>query len=413
MEQIASDHDLIFSTVDISFFTRLEGHELFQYDNCASQLESAGICVEIPLKTAMPDAPDNAWTFRYGPKERRVVLIPERLSALGFSVVSWIFNPREEHKKLFMLLLKAVSFRNCLIEKLVPREGRTGDGKKVAVPLGWLYLLGVQAEFQLHHGEYGDFAIFIGTLPSIRSSGVQQESPASIVPQGPSDTKKGEELEKLEREEHQTSLSDHIAFEISTPTCNATEKLYLGRSKQLIYDQVSSRKQGISNLNIGPRAVGVEVECPERESEEVTAFPVPINSLSHFVGMEMKGSAYGVLPARMEKLRQVLVKEGLFPEGENQSFLKYFTGDAHKSGERTKIFHFSDCRVQKKHLKQHNVREDQLNPSEHVYFRYNCHGREGFRVKCTAVGSGLWALSGPREDATSPTKTIVLTRDLG
>lgn len=165
MQMITDDHDLMLSDTDMSLFTLLEGHESFKYGDCFGQLESSGICVEAPKGTAMPEAPDNAWSFRFGPEQRKVVLVPERLSAIGFSVVSWIFTATEDYKRLYMILVNTVPFRNCLIEKLSSQKHTMGiDNKdtKIVIPMGWLYTLGVDSSFVLEHGEYGDFGTALG-----------------------------------------------------------------------------------------------------------------------------------------------------------------------------------------------------------------------------------------------------------
>lgn len=165
MREITNDHDLMLSDTDMDLFLCLKGQESFKAGNCAAQLESSGICVEFPKGTAMPKAPDNAWSFRYGPEQRKVVLVPELLTALGFSVISWIFTATEEYKPLFELLVKAVTFENSLIATLTAQEATNASsdkGEKIVIPMGWLYTLGVDSSFVLEHGEYGDFGAALG-----------------------------------------------------------------------------------------------------------------------------------------------------------------------------------------------------------------------------------------------------------
>lgn len=120
----------------------------------------------------MPTVPEDAWTFRYGRYQRRVVLVPQRLSALGFSLVSWIFTVTKDCEPLFRMLAGLVPFRNCLIDRLNAEKGKAeldsvDEEKNIVIPIGWLYMLDIEPSFLMQHGRYGDFATILGQKSAI------------------------------------------------------------------------------------------------------------------------------------------------------------------------------------------------------------------------------------------------------
>lgn len=110
-------------------------------------------------------APKDAWSFRFGPHQRRVVVVPEKLTALGFSLVSWIFTATRDCEPLLRMLGSSVRFRNCFIDRLRPEKvaSQLGGGEKsVVIPMGWLYTLDIAESFMTQHGRHGDFAVCLG-----------------------------------------------------------------------------------------------------------------------------------------------------------------------------------------------------------------------------------------------------------
>lgn len=412
MRDITNDHDLMLSDVDMNLFLRLEGLESFKYDDCAAQLDSSGICVEAPIGTAMPKTPSNAWSFQYGPEQRKVVLVPEKLTALGFSVLSWIFTATEEYKPLFQILAMSVRFRNCLIQRLSRKIAKRGlKNKKVVVPMGLLYTLGVERSFVQEHGEHGDFAAYLGTLESTLPA---QLSPSSIR------RKNASVLPRLERETQVSNagrpdgiMEEEVERNSGHPV---KERLYLNEQNHLMFDRVSQRRQGVIGFKIGRNALGnreelqAAVASSDQDRPRSRAFAFEIVSFSDFLGLQMRQSS---LVSRMKLLQVVLAKENVYPNGRNQGFLNLFMDSLPSAGTGEDIFIDPDCKAELKHLRQYGLKEHAF--SGYIFIPNGSKGSGFYQVECRPIGLEQWEVRGPLNDVDINSCCDIfpaLTRDL-
>lgn len=419
MREVTDDHDLNLSDADMNLFRHLEGQESFNYGDCTAQLKSSGICVEVPLGTPMPKAPDTAWSFQYGPDERKVIPVPEKLTALGFSVASWIFNSTEQYKGLFMILVNAVGFRNCLIERLASEEdtrARKGKGKKIVIPLGWLYRMDIDSSFVLEHGEYADFGAVLGTIwvrksPLSTQNSIFRKRQASASP-GCSTNEQ---------------IRDEATVKNPLSKRRVVDKLHLIQKNEnttrLCYESASGPKFEIKNFEGGVGAAGCKAKAVFEEAKkfqdqndrESQFSPFEIMSFSQFLGLPMEGSTRRSLESRLQWLHSKLAERCIYPNGTNQGFMNFFMGNLPQNGIRHNIFPKLDCRARKENLLNHSVMEGVSNPAEFIFIC--CSGvHKHYRVRCRQDSpDGLWLFSGPREDTERPSADQVkpLTRDLG
>lgn len=198
------------------------------------------------------------------------------------------------------------------------------------------------------------------------------------------------------------------------------ECLYLNEKNHLIWDHASGREQGITGLSFGVSetaevgaSFGQDIEYQDLDERSSISFMVPIMSLSHFLSLEMRGSSHRALVSRMEWMREAFNAKKMYPIGTNQGFLKLFMRDLPDTGVAIPIFPIPDCRVEKQHLRQHDVMEDKLNPSEYIFIpKPSCDGAV-YRVKCEENGNDMWKICGEcMDDKMVNDEVTALSRDL-
>ncbi|KAI0561820.1 hypothetical protein FGB62_71g232 [Gracilaria domingensis] len=279
MRLIALENDILLDEEDLIHLATVRGAGDFPFWDNAEQLRLHGICVQLRPHSAIPLESPTCMVIEYGHNSLIVMVEPARLTALGFSILSFILVPSEQTFAGFMKLIGLVRcFTNCFIgeykgpvnpfitnkdeeEEHSNHESDGADQKevtaifsKVFIPIGWVYLLNMSSEFLRRHATVGSLGVLLGNdvmEPSLLNSenceATEKVSP--VIQLANLLSNKSIIIMNLKKCEQITNAQTHVP----------NERVYLDSDYKLVYEEPSKHKWRLKGVNAKAKAFSLSL----------------------------------------------------------------------------------------------------------------------------------------------------------
>ncbi|PXF43117.1 hypothetical protein BWQ96_07151 [Gracilariopsis chorda] len=172
---VAMENDIMLDFEDYRLLSEMDDVLEFPTQDSSRQLDRYGISVEFFEEGRESESESDVISFRYGPHEHLVGIVPSSPNAVGFSIMSFIITPNHETADVFLKFVEiSRMFQNCFVDMLKRelrdvlqtldidlRQTHNDDVpyKEVVIPWGWAYHFKIDFEFLKEHGKVGSVGI--------------------------------------------------------------------------------------------------------------------------------------------------------------------------------------------------------------------------------------------------------------